>query len=343
VSSAGDVNGDGFDDIIIGAFGGNVNAPYCGASYVILGKAAISPAEITLNSTNSIKINGGGSGDRSGSAVGTAGDVNGDGFDDLIIGAPKADSKGALSGSSYVVFGGVHAPVKNLNLSTLTGKNGFQLRGAAAGDESGKAVASAGDVNADGFDDVIVGSPRAKNGNLLSAGASYVVFGQATGPITRVGTGADEFFAGGKFIDNLSGAGGNDRLLGNGGKDILNGGVGGDLLTGGLNGDRLTGGVGGDRFIYLLKTDSVPSDPDTVLDFKSAEGDRIDLAGVDAIQATSPNNAFTFIGSQVFHGKAGELRFSGGILAGDTDGNKVADISVKLHVTGSFGAAQIVK
>jgi serralysin len=50
----------------------------------------------------------------------------------------------------------------------------------------------------------------------------------------------------------------------------------------------------------------------------------------------------TFIGSKVFSGKAGELRFSGGILAGDTDGNKIADISIKLQVIGSFGDAQIV-
>ena len=70
----------------------------------------------------------------SGSSVSTAGDVNGDGFDDLIVGAPCADPNGSGSGASYVVFGKASGFAATSNLSTLDGTNGFRLDGVGAGD-----------------------------------------------------------------------------------------------------------------------------------------------------------------------------------------------------------------
>ncbi|WP_204150548.1 integrin alpha, partial [Leptolyngbya sp. CCY15150] len=90
----------------------------------------------------------------------SAGDINGDGVDDLIIGAPFADSNGFDSGSSYVVFGGGDFSIP-LNLSTLSGSNGFRLVGGAQFDRFGFSVSSAGDVNGDGVDDLIIGAPSA--------------------------------------------------------------------------------------------------------------------------------------------------------------------------------------
>src|SRR4051794_3607880 len=140
------------------------------------------PANIdlsALNGTTGFKLSGVAAYDYSGFSAASAGDVNGDGFADLIIGAPGVQSSG-LSGTSYVVFGQASGFAANIDLSSLDGTTGFKLRGAAAGDHSGFSVASAGDVNGDGFADLIVGAGSA-DPNGSASGASYVVFGKASG------------------------------------------------------------------------------------------------------------------------------------------------------------------
>jgi len=183
--ASGDFNGDGFADLIIGARYADPNGSYSGASYVVFGKAAGFGSNInlsSLNGSNGFKLSGAAANDFAGGSVASAGDLNGDGFDDLIIGARSADPNGVTnSGASYVVFGKAAGFGSNINLSNLDGSNGFRLSGAAARDYAGYSVASAGDVNGDGCDDLIVGATGVYNLLGRRSGASYVVFGKATG------------------------------------------------------------------------------------------------------------------------------------------------------------------
>jgi len=180
VSSLGDVNDDGIDDLIVAADrAASEGRSFAGQSYIIFGSSSgfPSPFELSsLNGTNGFIINGIASGDQLGESVLSLGDVNMDGIDDLIIGAPPADLGNRTAvGQSYIILGSSSGFPSPFELSTLDGTNGFTINGIAADDESGRSVSSLGDVNMDGIDDLIVGAPAAG-----FVGSSYVIFGSVS-------------------------------------------------------------------------------------------------------------------------------------------------------------------
>jgi uncharacterized repeat protein (TIGR01451 family) len=161
VASAGDVNGDGYADIIVGAEQYDNNK---GKMYVYYGSAAGLSAAPAFSATGETWNN------FLGHSVATAGDVNGDGYADIVVGAfgYAYDSRGKI----YVYHGSAEGLVATptLTLISETGIDGF-----------GASVASAGDVNGDGYADVVVGAPLYPQANYEEKGKIYVYYGSAAG------------------------------------------------------------------------------------------------------------------------------------------------------------------
>ena len=247
VGTAGDVNGDGFDDLIVGARYNDAVGPNAGRAYVYYGgPGADAIAELTLT--------GEAAGDQFGYSVGTAGDVNGDGFDDVIVGAYLNDAGGTSAGRAYIYYGGPGADAT----ADLT------LTGEAASDNFGRSVGTGGDVNGDGFDDVIVGADWNDAGGT-NAGRAYVYYGgpgaDAIADLTLTGEAAGDHFG------NSVGTGGD--VNGDGFDDLIVGAYDND--AGGLEAGRayvyyggpgvdatadltLTGEAAGDRFGWSVGT-----------------------------------------------------------------------------------------
>jgi len=376
LSGVGDLNGDGLADLLIGAIGADPHGSYSGAAYVVFGKAtttAIALSQVALGNGGFV-INGVATNDKSSRSVSGAGDVNGDGIADLIIGTNSADPNGVDSGTAYVVFG--KASTSTVELSDVAaGIGGFAINGVAAGDRAGSSVGAAGDVNGDGFADLIVGANGVDANSLTDSGAAYVVFGGAfTGGVTLGTTGDDTLTAGtgnaqlvagqgndtltgGAGNDVLSGGAGNDILSGGAGNDVLYGGTGNDILIGGAGHDVMTGGAGADIFRYTSFGDGAAgvaiASADAITDFVHGEGDKIQFSGIGlngtgAVAAASGTANFAGDANGVFFinnataadlGSAADVANAIGAIAGVGSGDNAVFLVKKTGgaATGVYG------
>jgi Ca2+-binding RTX toxin-like protein len=257
VSSAGDVNGDGIDDLIVGApsvlrgrrrWRGRTPL---GEAYVIFGRTGATRADIDLSTLSASDgfvrelVGDAAYDDWAGFSVSSAGDVNGDGIDDLIVGAPYGDDGGAYAGEAYVIFGRTGATRADIDLSALCrpatascrGRRGLRQGWLAGGAGNDTLRGGDGDDTLDGGD----GSDTLDGGD-----GDDVIRGGATDADLRdvvfAGAGDDDV-DGGYGNDELYGQGGNDTLAGGFGVDTVQGQDGDDVMTGSAFSDLVFGGA----------------------------------------------------------------------------------------------------
>ena len=252
-----------------------------------------------------------------------------------LVGSSSADVLTGGSGADFITGGGgndqltgglgIDRFIVQLGADMLTdlGAGGADVLLVSAGAKLQATLASAWIASAESGNSGIV--------NLVTAGFD-VNLNAATGTF-----GWNVSNNGYAAAVSLRGSGKADLLTGGSGNDTLLGGAGSDTLSGGLGADKLTGGSGADTFLF---SSTAAADGDVVVDFKGSQGDMIDLRGIDAKATQDGDQAFSFIGSRAFSlGLEGQLRFSGGLIQGDVNGDGAADFQIQC--AGSISATHI--
>lgn len=276
VSGAGDLNADGLPDIAVGA---PINTISARTNYVaiIFGGTNLAGAlsATDLNGTNGFLCVAP-TGSLAGASLAGLGDINGDGRDDLAIGAPEADRAGAANGGAvYLLFGRTNWPAL-VDLAQLNGTNGASLLSEAGFNKFGKAVAALSDFNGDNRRDVLVGAPSIST-NGFPIGRAYVVLGRTNWPAQLV-------------VTNLAAPHGLQlfgiEANGSAGTAVAGGDVNGDGLS-----DALVGSPGNNGKVAVLYGTTNPASPL----FLTA------LTGTNGFTVTTTNSA-TQLGSSLAAG-----------------------------------------
>jgi len=156
-------------------------------------------------------------------------------------------------------------------------------------------------------------------------------------------SGALNINGGGNAVDNVVvGNTGNNTVVGFAGNDSLSGGNGNDILIGGAGKDTLTGGAGFDYFDFNLVTESLPgATRDLITDFVRAQGDRVDLSGIDANVSAGGNQAFVFTAAATFTA-AGQVRYAGGVIYVNVDADATAEMEIQIGGVSSMTGADFI-
>ncbi len=270
VGGAGDLNGDGFDDLVVGTpqndDGASQNA---GAAYLLYGAASLSATYQMNGAGVNVTIIGKGANDYLGLNVIGTGDVNEDGIDDLLIGADQNDDGAANGGAAYILLGG-----SSLAADFDIAGTGVNISIIAKGaDRLGRGSWGGGDINGDGFDDAVIGA-RFNDDSAVDAGAAYFIFGRFfPAAITLDLANAEESVI-------VTGKGGSDQLgfFSGGAGDVNDDGFFDIIVAGRLNDDGPGGNNDGAAYIIYGSTSlasSIPAGNSDVTFFGKAATDRL--------------------------------------------------------------------
>ena len=311
VSSAGDVNGDGYTDVIVGAKSYDNGQSNEGAAFVFHGSASgislISNWSAEGNQVNALF----------GYSVSTAGDVNGDGYSDVIIGAPDFDNGQTNEGMAYVY----HGSASGLSLISIWSADGNQVDA-----HFGNSVSTAGDVNGDGYSDVIIGAPYFDYGQT-DEGVAYVYHGSASGLSLTSSWIGEENQGGALYGFSVSAAG---DVNGDGYSDII---VGASRFTFGQTeeGEAIVY-YGGNYNAGLQSTvRQYKYGTSTVVSSGSYTGD----AGKVRLQHFAKSPFGRSNGRVVYEIKENGIPFSGSIISNSTSYNSTPPAYTNLGLTGT--------